>query len=64
MSQGTKRLIVAGIAILLIALAVWQVGQRRAGLERVTDLTSIDQLQTAFNHDAGRPRLILLLSPT
>jgi hypothetical protein len=30
----------------------------------LTDLSSVDQLQAAFNRDAGHPRLILLLSPT
>jgi hypothetical protein len=30
----------------------------------VRDLSSVAQLQTQFNADEGRPRLILLLSPT
>ena len=30
----------------------------------VRDLSSVTQLQTQFNADEGRPRLILLLSPT
>ncbi len=30
----------------------------------LADLESIGQLQAKFNEDAGRPRLILLLSPT
>jgi hypothetical protein len=31
---------------------------------KLTDLSSVDQLQAAFNADAGKPRLLLLLSPT
>ena len=31
---------------------------------RLTNLTSVDQLQATFNRDGGHPRLILLLSPT
>ncbi len=30
----------------------------------LTDLHDIGDLQTAFNQDAGKPRLILLVSPT
>ena len=30
----------------------------------LTDLASVDQLQTLFNGDDGSPRLLLLLSPT
>jgi len=30
----------------------------------VTELTSISQLEAAFNADDGSPRLVLLLSPT
>jgi hypothetical protein len=31
---------------------------------RLTDLHRIDQLRTLFNSAAGRPRLIILVSPT
>ena len=31
---------------------------------RLSELASVAQLQAAFNADAGKPRLILLLSPT
>ncbi len=30
----------------------------------LTDLTSLDDLRARFNADAGKPRLILLVSPT
>jgi hypothetical protein len=30
----------------------------------VVDLTSVDQVRSAFMDDAGKPRLVLLLSPT
>ena len=31
---------------------------------KVTELKSIDTLKTAFDADNGKPRLLLLLSPT
>ena len=30
----------------------------------LTDLSSVHQLKTRFNHDRGEPRLILIFSPT
>jgi hypothetical protein len=30
----------------------------------LTDLSSVNQLQTRFNRDHGEPRLILIFSPT
>jgi DNA-binding transcriptional MerR regulator len=40
-----------------------RLGERGAAAP-VVDLHDIDQLQTAFNRDAGAPRLVLLFSPT
>ena len=31
---------------------------------KLQDISSIDQLRSAFEQDAGKPRLVLLLSPT
>jgi len=31
---------------------------------KVTELKSVDTLKTAFDADSGKPRLLLLLSPT
>jgi len=28
------------------------------------DLSTVDELRLAFEHDAGKPRVVLLLSPT
>lgn len=44
---------------------VARIGETGSGPDaNLTDLNLIGPLQSAFNADAGRPRLILLLSPT
>ena len=35
-----------------------------AAAERVTVVSNVLQLRAAFNEDAGKPRLLLVLSPT
>ena len=46
-----------------IISAPWDRPAPPAGLT-LTDLHGIADLQTAFNQDAGKPRLIMLVSPT
>ena len=62
-------LIVAGIQISnphsYVSEVIGRIGETAAGPDAgLTDLHSVDQLQTDFNRDGGHPRLILLLSPT
>ena len=41
----------------------WEQAAPPAGLT-LTDVHNISDLQTTFNQDAGKPRLIMLVSPT
>lgn len=37
---------------------------RASAAPALRDLRSVDELKALFNHDAGRVRVVLLLSPT
>jgi hypothetical protein len=56
------------LALLLVAAAGAGCGgssnEPRSSSGDVVDLTSVDQVRAAFTNDAGKPRLVLLLSPT
>ena len=61
------RLVAVGLAALV--LVVSRVGPLRVAPSLVaapslTDLRSVDELKALFNKDAGRVRLVLLVSPT
>ena len=42
----------------------WDANQRIYAAPTLSDLKSVDELKTQFNQDRGKPRLVLLLSPT
>ncbi len=60
--------LVAALTLFFVAV----IGSQPAGLEAtptpstptLSDLQDIDQLQQLFNERAGKPRLVLLISPT
>jgi hypothetical protein len=71
LTAGLIALVVAVAAVQLgnphsyVSEAVSRLGETSSGPDAsLTDLTSVDQLRSAFNRDEGHPRLILLLSPT
>jgi hypothetical protein len=62
----SKRSLLALAALLVGALVVIYSGPQAqfAPMEPLTGVQSIETLRTQFNHDAGKIRLIMLLSPT
>ena len=59
--------VAAALAILLAAgmpAAQPLTGARASAQTALRDLQSVDELKALFNHDAGRVRIVLLLSPT
>ena len=42
----------------------WDANQPIYAAPSLSDLKSVDELKTLFNQDRGKPRLVLLLSPT
>ena len=49
--------------ILPFVLTLALVGACQSG-PALKDISSVDALKTRFNDDAGKPRIVLLLSPT
>jgi hypothetical protein len=48
----------------LVVAALFATTCGAAEAPRLRDLSSVDELKAAFERDAGKPRLVLLLSPT
>ena len=42
----------------------WAANLRIYAAPTLSDLKSVEELKTLFNQDRGKPRLVLLLSPT
>lgn len=58
----TSRLIAAVLPLCLLSLgSVAGCGRRTPVLE---DLSGVEELKARFNEDTGKPRIVLLLSPT
>lgn len=53
---GSLFVVVVGMAILA--------GGCGPGAPTLTDISSVDTLKAGFNRDAGKTRIVLLLSPT
>lgn len=60
------RLVAAALFALVLAgcSAPEQSRDIESGPGQVTELRSVDMLRTAFDKDAGKARLLLILSPT
>jgi hypothetical protein len=48
----------------LVLAASLAVGARSTAAGELRDLGAVENFKTRFNHDIGKPRLLLLLSPT
>ena len=63
------RALVAAIGLWVASGAIdarmlWNANQPIYAAPTLSDLKSVDELKTLFNQDRGKPRLVLLLSPT
>lgn len=54
----------ASILPVVLVLALGFTAGCRQAAGRISDLDGVQQLQAQFDRDAGKPRVVLLLSPT
>ncbi len=68
MKIWTRTLVVAlGLAVLLsgaVPRLTRTLESPASATPALSDLQSVEELKTLFNRDQGKPRLVLLLSPT
>ena len=69
MVNKTFRALIAVAGLWLVlglpdAKAPWNAHSPIYAAPTLSDLKSVDELKTLFNQDRGKPRLVLLLSPT
>ena len=58
------RLIAVGLAVLVVMALPTGTVPSLVAAPSLTDLRSVDELKGLFNKDAGKIRLVLLVSPT
>jgi hypothetical protein len=52
------------VALVVLLLAGAAAGCRGNGKATLSHLTGVEELKARFNRDAGKPRMVLLVSPT
>jgi hypothetical protein len=57
-----RRLISSALVLSVLMPLAWATGCSRA--PSLSNISSVNELKARFNADAGKPRLILLMSPT
>lgn len=61
---SNSQLTAAALSFVLLLAAGSSAGCRGDGKPTLSDLDGIKELKARFNRDAGKPRIVLLVSPT